>query len=110
MSFNIAPNFRWYIYCDQNNSYEITINGFQDRKINQIRNVSYFVYFSWKPFIVNNYYFDHSEQSAFLQTFRYIYFNIDSIFSINGIYTAMIHDHLKNNGFTYVYSYKKFDI
>ena len=52
------------VHCDQNNSYEITINGFQVRKINEIRNVifglrygkpssadtenyvSYFVYFS----------------------------------------------------------------
>ena len=25
------------VYCDQNNSYEITINGFQVRKINEIR-------------------------------------------------------------------------
>ena len=25
--------------CDQNNSYEITINGFQVRNINEIRNV-----------------------------------------------------------------------
>ena len=31
---------------DQNNSYEINITGFQVRKINEIRNVSYFVYFS----------------------------------------------------------------
>ena len=27
------------VHCDQNNSYEITINGFQGRKINEIRNV-----------------------------------------------------------------------
>ena len=27
------------VHCDQNNSYEITINGFQVRKINEIRNV-----------------------------------------------------------------------
>ena len=27
------------VYCDRNNSYEITINGFQVRKINKIRNV-----------------------------------------------------------------------
>ena len=27
------------VNCDQNNSYEITINGFQVRKINKIRNV-----------------------------------------------------------------------
>ena len=27
------------VHCDQNNSYEITINGFQVRKINKIRNV-----------------------------------------------------------------------
>ena len=26
------------VHCDQNNSYEITINGFQVRKINEIRN------------------------------------------------------------------------
>ena len=27
------------VHCDYNNSYEITINGFQVRKINEIRNV-----------------------------------------------------------------------
>ena len=27
------------VHCDQNNSYEITINDFQVRKINEIRNV-----------------------------------------------------------------------
>ena len=27
------------VHCDQNNRYEITINGFQVRKINEIRNV-----------------------------------------------------------------------
>ena len=27
------------VHCDQNNSYEITINGFKVRKINEIRNV-----------------------------------------------------------------------
>ena len=27
------------VHCDQNNSYEITINGFHFRKINEIRNV-----------------------------------------------------------------------
>ena len=27
------------VHCDQNISYEITINGFQVRKINEIRNV-----------------------------------------------------------------------
>ena len=27
------------VHCDQNNSYEITINGFQVRNINEIRNV-----------------------------------------------------------------------
>ena len=27
------------VHCDQKNSYEITINGFQVRKINEIRNV-----------------------------------------------------------------------
>ena len=27
------------VHCDQNNSYEITINGFQVRKIDEIRNV-----------------------------------------------------------------------
>ena len=27
------------VLCDQNNSYEITISGFQVRKINEIRNV-----------------------------------------------------------------------
>ena len=27
------------VLCDQNNSYEITINGYQARKINEIRNV-----------------------------------------------------------------------
>ena len=27
------------VHCDQNNGYEITINGFQVRKINEIRNV-----------------------------------------------------------------------
>ena len=27
------------VHCDQNNSYEITINGFQVRKVNEIRNV-----------------------------------------------------------------------
>ena len=32
------------VYCDRNNSYEI--NCFQVRKINEIRNVSYFVYSS----------------------------------------------------------------
>ena len=26
------------VHCDQNDSYEITINGFQVRKINEIRN------------------------------------------------------------------------
>ena len=33
------------VHCDQNDSYEIAINGFQVRKIKEIRNVSYFVYF-----------------------------------------------------------------
>ena len=27
------------VHCDQNNSYDITINGFQVRKINEIRNL-----------------------------------------------------------------------
>ena len=27
------------VYCDQNNSYEITINGYQVRKIDEIKNV-----------------------------------------------------------------------
>ena len=27
------------IHCDQNDSYEITVNGYQVRKINEIRNV-----------------------------------------------------------------------
>ena len=27
------------VHCDQNDSYEITVNGFQVRKINEIRNV-----------------------------------------------------------------------
>ena len=27
------------VHCDQNNGYEITINGLQVRKINEIRNV-----------------------------------------------------------------------
>ena len=27
------------VHCDQNNSYEITIIGFQVRKINEIRNI-----------------------------------------------------------------------
>ena len=27
------------VHCDQNNSYEITINGFQVAKINEIRNL-----------------------------------------------------------------------
>ena len=27
------------VHCDQNNSYEMTINGFQVRKINEIRNI-----------------------------------------------------------------------
>ena len=27
------------VHCDQNNSYEITINGFQVGKINEIRNL-----------------------------------------------------------------------
>ena len=27
------------VHCDQNNSYKISINGFQVRKINEIRNV-----------------------------------------------------------------------
>ena len=27
------------VHCDQNDSYEITIKGFQVRKINEIRNV-----------------------------------------------------------------------
>ena len=27
------------VHCDQNNSYEITINGFQVRNINEIRKV-----------------------------------------------------------------------
>ena len=34
------------VNCDQNDSYKVTINGFQVRKINGIKNVSYFVYFS----------------------------------------------------------------
>ena len=28
-------------HCDQNNSYEITLNGFQVRRINEIRNVTF---------------------------------------------------------------------
>ena len=27
------------VHCDQNNNYEITMNGYQARKINKIRNV-----------------------------------------------------------------------
>ena len=27
------------VHCDQNNSYQITINGFQVRNINEIRNI-----------------------------------------------------------------------
>ena len=34
------------VHCDQNDSYEITINDYQVRTINEIRNVSYFAYFS----------------------------------------------------------------
>ena len=49
-NFTIKDNFKIFyscemfvrmltVHCDQNNSYEITINGFQVRKINAIRNV-----------------------------------------------------------------------
>ena len=66
------------VHCDQNNSYEITINGFQVGKINEIRNlissstqlgehpnsglkaeegnyVSYFVYYSDLKTIYSNF-------------------------------------------------------
>ena len=36
------------VHCDQNNSYEITINGFQVRKINEIRNVIFGLHYG-KP-------------------------------------------------------------
>ena len=40
--YNINPEIfirMLTVHCDQNNSYEITINGFQVRKINELRNV-----------------------------------------------------------------------
>ena len=37
------------VHCDQNNSYEITINGFQVRKINEITNVIFGLRYG-KPF------------------------------------------------------------
>ena len=37
------------VHCDQNNRYEITINGFKVRKINEIRNVI-FVFCYGKPY------------------------------------------------------------
>ena len=36
------------VHCDQNDSYEITINGFQVRKINEIRKVIFGVHYG-KP-------------------------------------------------------------
>ena len=42
-STNLQTNNKMFVrmltvHCDQNNSYEITLNGFQVRKINEIRN------------------------------------------------------------------------
>ena len=37
--WNVRKNADCSFNCDQNNSYEITINGYQARKINKIRNV-----------------------------------------------------------------------
>ena len=37
------------VHCDQNDSYKITINGFQVRKINEIRNVIFGLRYG-KPF------------------------------------------------------------
>ena len=37
------------VHCDQNDSYEITINGYQVREINEIRNV--FLSSLWKTFL-----------------------------------------------------------
>ena len=34
------------VHCDQDNSYEITISGFQDRKINKIINVIFGLWIS----------------------------------------------------------------
>ena len=36
------------VYCDQNSSYEITISGFQVRKIKEIRNVIFSLHYG-KP-------------------------------------------------------------
>ena len=39
------------IYYDQNNSYEITLNGYQARKINKIRNLFFLSLEPWKTFL-----------------------------------------------------------
>ena len=38
------------VHCDQNNSYEITVNGYQARKIIEIRNVI-FGFQPWEMYI-----------------------------------------------------------
>ena len=41
------------VYCDQNNSNEITMNGYQARKINEIRNVIFGLQL-WETFLSVN--------------------------------------------------------
>ena len=41
------------VYCDQNNSNKITMNGYQARKINEIRNVIFGLQL-WETFLSVN--------------------------------------------------------
>ena len=51
------------VHCDQNNSYEITINGFQVKKINEIRNVIFGLHYG-KPSLALRPKFEYSSGRA----------------------------------------------